>query len=321
MINLRPLGNTGIMVSPVGLGCWQFSKQQNIAGKFWSMVDEEDIDNIVLVSLKGGMNFFDTAEAYGKGASERALSHALQMAGIKPGEVTVATKWWPAFRFASAMGKTIGERMDALAPYPIDLYQIHQPFGFSGVKAEMSAMAELLRKKLIRNIGVSNFSANIMKIAWEKLQKKGLSLASNQLRYSLLDRRIESNGIMATAKKLGISIIAYSPLAQGLLTGKFHDNPELLAKIGLRKYTPGFGARALEKSRPLITLVKNLARKYDVTPAQVALNWIIHYHGDIVIAIPGATMIAQARENTGAMSFRLSEDDMVKLDRASAVFK
>jgi aryl-alcohol dehydrogenase-like predicted oxidoreductase len=206
-------------------------------------------------------------------------------------------------------------------PYPIDLYQVHQPWSFSNEKSEMTAMAELFNRKLIKSIGVSNFTALRMQNAWETLNKAGIPLASNQVRYNLLDRKIESNGVMDLAKKLGISIIAYSPLAQGLVTGKFHDNPELLKNIGFRKFSPQFKPEGLEKSRPVIMLVKELALKYNVTPSQVALSWLINYHGDTVLAIPGATKEIHVKENVGAMSFRLSDEDMVRLDHKSAIFK
>jgi aryl-alcohol dehydrogenase-like predicted oxidoreductase len=318
---LRPLGHTGMMVTPIGLGCWQFSKQKNLAGKFWPTLEDSLIDKVVSLSLEGGINWFDTAEVYGNGASERGLSRALQTAGKKPGDVLIATKWWPMFRFASNISKTISERLEALAPYPIDLYQVHQPWSFSNEKGEMAAMAELLEKKLIKNIGVSNFSAQKMRNAWETLDKKGIALATNQVPYSLLNRRIESNGVMDLAKKLGITIIAYSPLAQGIVTGKFHDNPELLKNIGFRKYSSLFKSQGLEKSKPVVELVKELAIKYNVSSSQVALNWLIHYHGSSVVAIPGATKENHVKENTGAMSFRLSDEDMVKLDQVSAIFK
>jgi len=319
--NLRPLGHTDMKVTPIGLGCWQFSKQKNLAGKFWPTLGDDLINKVVSNSLEGGINWFDTAEVYGNGASEKALSRALQAAGEKPGEVLIATKWWPMFRFASNIPKTINDRIKFLAPYPIDLYQVHQPWGFSNEKHEMEAMAELLKRKLIRNIGVSNFNALKMKNAWETLHKQGIPLASNQVRYNLLDRKIESNGVMELAKKLGISIIAYSPLAQGLLTGKFHENSELLKNIGYRKYNAQFKRQGLEKSLPVIMLVKELANIYQVTASQVAINWLIHHHGSTVVAIPGATRENHVKENTGAMSFRLSDEDMVRLDKASSLFK
>jgi aryl-alcohol dehydrogenase-like predicted oxidoreductase len=319
--NLRSLGRTEIKITPIGLGCWQFSKQNNMAGKFWPTLEDDLISKIVSLTLEGGINWFDTAEIYGKGASEKALSKALQSAGKKPGDVLIATKWWPMFRFASNMNKTIYNRIEALAPFPIDLYQVHQPYGLSSEMNEMKAMAELLDKKLIRSIGVSNFSAQKMKNAWETLDKKGIPLASNQVVYSLLNRKIESNGVMDMAKELGITIIAYSPLAQGLVTGKFHDQPELLKNIGFRKYSSGFKKAGLEKSLPVITLVKELARKYNVSPSQIALNWVINFHGDTVVAIPGATKDTHVKENNGSMSFKLSEEDLVKLDQVSAIYK
>lgn len=318
---LRALGRTDMMVTPIGMGCWQFSKQKNMAGKFWPTLEDDLIGKVVSLSLEGGINWFDTAEIYGKGASERALSAALQTAGKKPGEALIATKWWPMFRFASNIPKTIDERIKALSPYPIDLYQVHQPWGFSNERAEVTAMAELRERKLIKHIGVSNFSASKMKNAWETLDKKGIPLASNQVVYSLLNRKIESSGVMDMAKKLGITIIAYSPLAQGAVTGKFHDNPELLRNIGWRKHSSQFKPKGLEKSLPVVSLVKELAEKYQVSPSQIALNWLINFHGETVVAIPGATKEIHARENTGAMTFRLSDEDMARLDKASTVFK
>jgi aryl-alcohol dehydrogenase-like predicted oxidoreductase len=105
------------------------------------------------------------------------------------------------------------------------------------------------------------------------------------------------------------------------VTGKFHDNPGLLKNIGFRKYSSQFKPAGLEKSLPVVKLVKELAVKYNATPSQVALNWLIHFHGETVVAIPGATKEIHAKENTGAMSFRLSEVEMDKLDKVSAVFK
>jgi len=320
-IQLRSLGRSEIKVTPIGLGCWQFSKQNNLAGKFWPTLEDDLITKVVSLSLEGGINWFDTAEIYGKGASEKALSKALQALGKRPGDVVIATKWWPMFRFASNIAKTIDERISALSPYPIDLYQVHQPWGFSNEKSEVSAMALLIERKLIKSIGVSNFSAEKMKNAWETLDKKGIPLVTNQMPYSLLDRRIESSGVMDMAKKLGITIIAYSPLAQGLVTGKFHDDPSLLKNIGFRKHNSKFKPAGLEKSRSLINLIKELAQKYQVSTSQIALNWLIHFHGETVVAIPGATKEHHVRENTGAMTFRLSDEDMVRLDKESAMFK
>jgi aryl-alcohol dehydrogenase-like predicted oxidoreductase len=225
------------------------------------------------------------------------------------------------FRWASNIIKTIDERLTCLSPFPIDLYQVHQPYGFSSEINEMEAMAKLVQAKKIKQVGVSNFSASKMRNAWETLQKSGINLLSNQVQYSLLSRKIETNGVLDTAKELGITIIAYSPLAQGLVTGKFHDNPELLKNIGYRKHSSMFKPNGLEKSRPVTEMVKKLAMKYGATPSQVALNWLIHFHGDTVVAIPGATKARHAEENTGTMKFRLSSEDMRLLDEVSVGFK
>jgi aryl-alcohol dehydrogenase-like predicted oxidoreductase len=319
-ITLRRLGKSDIMITPIGLGCWQFSKRGNLAGKFWPSLEDELILDVVRISLEGGINWFDTAEVYGQGASEKILAKSLTALGKKPGEVLIATKWWPLFHFASNIAETIDTRLACLNPFPIDLYQVHQPYGFSSEVKEMEEMAKLVQAKKIKHVGVSNFSAARMRSAWETLQKSGINLLSNQVQYSLLNRKIETNGILETAKELGITIIAYSPLAQGLVTGKFHDNPELLKNIGFRKYSSMFKPEGLEKSKPVTELVKQLAIKYRATPSQVALNWLIHYHGDTVVAIPGATKARHAEENTGAMKFSLSPEDMKLLDKISAGF-
>jgi aryl-alcohol dehydrogenase-like predicted oxidoreductase len=225
------------------------------------------------------------------------------------------------FRTASNILKTIDQRIEALAPYPIDLYMVHQPWGFSNEKAEMKAMAKLVEAHKIRYVGVSNFSAAQMRSSWEVLNKQGIKLVSNQVRYNLLDRKIESNGILQTAKELGITIIAYSPLAQGLVTGKFHDNPDLIKNIGMRKYSSLFKPAGLEKSRPLVKTIQELAIKYGVTSSQIALNWLINFHGETVVAIPGATKESHAIENAGAMTFSLNAEDLSLLDKKSALFR
>jgi aryl-alcohol dehydrogenase-like predicted oxidoreductase len=302
-VTLRNLGKSDLKITPIGLGCWQFSQGGNWGGKFWPYLKNDLIREIVKTSLDGGINWCDSAEMYGKGGSEMALAKALVSLGIKPGEIIIATKWWPFLRIASNLGKTIDVRLDCLWPYPLDLYQVHQPWGFSSVEKEMEAMAKLVRSKKIKYVGVSNFSARKMRSAWEALQKEG------------------TNGILDTAKELGITIISYSPLAQGLLTGKFHDNPELVKNTGYRSHYAAFKPSGLEKSRPVIEVVKNLGLKYGATPSQIALSWLLNFHGDTVVAIPGATKTQHAEENAAAMKFRLSADDIGLLDEVSEGFK
>jgi aryl-alcohol dehydrogenase-like predicted oxidoreductase len=315
---VRNLGKSGLAVSPIGLGCWQFAQGKGLFGNTWGIVADEEIREIVRMSLEGGMNWFDTAESYGGGQSERALSGALHSLGVKPEDVVIATKWMTIFRTAASIGKTIDDRLAALGGYPIALHQVHTPHSLSSVRAQMAAMADLVEAGKIRHVGVSNFSARKMRLAHEELEKRGICLISNQVRYSLLDRSIERNGILATARELGISIISYSPLAQGVLTGKFHENPGLIkTKPGFRKYLPAFKAKGLAKSRPVVEALRQLAEKYGRTPAQIALNWVIHFSGPLVVAIPGASTVSQARENVGALSFVLSQDERQYLERVS----
>jgi aryl-alcohol dehydrogenase-like predicted oxidoreductase len=321
MIPLRKLGQSNLLVSAIGLGTWQFSKQNGFAGKYWELLSDEEILKIVKVSIEGGINWIDTAELYGKGESEKAIARALKSLGIKPGGIIIATKWWPLFRTANHLENSIAKRLEALDGYPIDLYQIHQPYSLSNMGEEMRAMGRLVKQGKVLYAGVSNFSANQMERAHDELQQYGIKLISNQVHYNLLNRKIESNGILRKAKDLGISIIAYSPLAQGVLTGKFHDMPELLEKIGMRKYRSSFKKRNLLKSKPLIDTLKSIGQKYNATPAQVALNWLVTFHGETVVAIPGASRMSQANDNLGCLCFKLDQEELRIIDSASMMYK
>jgi aryl-alcohol dehydrogenase-like predicted oxidoreductase len=321
-IQRRQLGSSAILLSPIGLGCWQFGGRKNLSARFWPAVEEEEIRAVVRDSLAAGVNWFDTAEAYGGGESERRLAAALRSLQVKPEDILIATKWMPVFRLAGSITRSIDIRLKNLAGYPIGLYQIHQPWSFSSISSQMRAMARLVREGKIRTVGVSNFSARQMRTAHRKLQENGLSLVSNQVRYSLLHRRIEANGIIDTAKELGIIIIAYSPLAQGLLSGKFHNDPELVRRRpGFRRFMPGFHRRGLAKSLPVIRTLRQVAEARGVTLSQAALNWLLQVQGPTVVAIPGATSSAQAKENAGAMNFALGPEDMDRLNRVSLAFQ
>ncbi|MFC5470146.1 aldo/keto reductase [Cohnella suwonensis] len=316
---LRKFGTTDLRLSPLGLGCWQFSQAKGFVGGFWPKLEGELVKEIVRVSLEGGINWFDTAEVYGGGESEQILAESLRAAGDLAKGAHVATKWWPAFRMASNIPRTIGERQRRLGGYPIDLYMVHQPFSFSSVGSEMKQMAKLAEKGLIRHVGVSNFNAKRMKEADRVLREHGLRLASNQMKYSMLDRRIENNGVLETAKELGVAIIAYSPLEQGILSGKFHADPSLVRKApGPRRFLKGFKPESLRRTQPLIDALDRIAKRYGASPTQVALNWIIHVHGDTVFAIPGASKLHHAQENVKAMTFRLSADEIGELSELSS---
>ncbi len=321
-ISPRRIGRSGPLVTPVGLGCWQFSKGGNLAGRYWAAIDDAVIHEIVGLALRGGINWFDTAEGYGKGESEKALARSLKALGKAPGDVVIATKWTPLGRRSSSIARTIGDRLAGLAPFPIDLFQIHNPLSFSSIESQAEAMARLVEEKKFRFVGVSNFSRRQMERAHRALAGFGLPLVSNQVRYSLLDRSSEKNGVLEAAVDMGIGIIAYSPLAQGILSGKFHDDPGLVRRTpGFRRFMPAFRRRGLAKSQPVVEALRRIAPEYGATATQVALNWLIVSHGETVTAIPGATKPGQVADFSAAMSFRLSEGDIEELDRVSAPFE
>jgi len=312
---MRTLGKTNIQITPIGLGMMEFAGGGGLIGKAFPVIAQEDKNAIVKAALDGGVNWFDTAEIYGGGISEASLAAALKAAGKQNGDVVVATKWWPLFRASRNIPVSIENRIRFLDGYSIDLYMVHQPFGLSTHESEMKAMADLVDAGKIRSVGVSNFSAKQMRLAAETLQKRGLPLAVNQVKYSLLDRAIEKDGILETAKELGVTIIAYTSLESGLLTGKYHKNPQLLESKNFF-----FRSRlksGIEKSRTLVAALEEIGAQHNATAAQVALNWVVSFHGDTVVTIPGATKVRQAEEAAGAMHFRLSDAELGRLDELS----
>ena len=183
-------------------------------------------------------------------------------------------------------------------------------------------MAALVKAKKIRYIGVSNFGAARMREAHRVLAEEGLPLVSNQVHYSLIHRKIETNGVLETARELGITIIAYSPLEQGVLTGRFHDDPgQVRAIAGMRKFRGFYRKKALEKSRAVIHLLKETAIRHAATPAQVALNWLFSFSGETVVVIPGATKRTQAESNAAAMGLTLTSSELSDLDSAARPFR
>ncbi|MCJ7625207.1 MAG: aldo/keto reductase [Anaerolineaceae bacterium] len=318
-IDMRTLGKTGIEITPIGLGVMQFSGGKGVYGMMFPELSQEQKNTIVKTALDGGINWFDTAEMYGMGRSEQSLANALKALRMKDFEVVIATKWFPIFRWAINIPRTIKKRIHCLDGYTIDLYMVHQPWGFSPPEAEMDAMADLVEGGKIRSVGVSNFNAEQMRRAHSALQKRGLPLAVNQMPYSLLHRKIETSGVLDAAKELGVTIIAYTPLAYGVLSGKYHRDPERINQVPFPRKK--MLQRNIERSRPLIEAMEVIAARYDATLAQVALNWVINFQGETVVTIPGATKVHQVEESAGAMKFKLSDDELSQLDELSRVFR
>lgn len=314
-IQLRRLGKTEILVTPIGLGVMEMAGGGGLIGRLFPIIPQEEKNAIIKAALDCGINWFDTAEMYGAGVSERSLATGLKAAGISDHEVVIATKWQPFLRSARNIPRTIADRIFFLDGYSIGNYMVHQPHSFSSPEAEMNAMSDLVEAGKIRSVGVSNFNPTRMRRAHAALEKRGIPLAVNQVRYNLLSREIESNGILDSAKELGVTITAYTPVARGLLTGKYHKDPGLLNRMpAWRKASM---KRNLERTRPLINVMEEIAANHGATIAQVALNWLINFNGDVVATIPGATRVYQAEENAGAMKFRLSDDETAMLDEES----
>ena len=201
-MSMRALGKTDIMVSPIGLGGNKFTGGKGVYGFVMPDLAQEEMNAIVKAALDSGINWIDTAEMYGFGHSEAAIAAALRHEQKQDEDVVIATKWMPTFRTAKNIPRTIDKRIRYLDGYQIDLYMVHFPHGLSSPESEMDAMADLVEAGKIRSVGVSNFSADRMRRAHTALTKRGIPLAVNQVEYSLLNRKIETNGVLDLAKEV-----------------------------------------------------------------------------------------------------------------------
>lgn len=273
---------------------------------------EDEQREALEVSLAEGVNLFDTAAMYGKGASERRLG---ELAGGR--DVLIATKFpLDFFTRAGNLHAALDGSLARLQRSTIDLYQIHFPSRRWPLPALMAAMADAVESGKIRAIGVSNFSAEQMRRAHELLARRGLPLASNQVQYSLLYRKPELDGVLDTCRELGITLIAYMPLASGALTGKYSTTTR---PAGWRRYQGTFRARGLAALAPVVELLGEIGQRHDATPAQVALRWLIQQ--DDVLPIPGARNGRQAAANAGALRFVLSGDETEALSEATRAWR
>ena len=306
------LGQTGVQVTALGIGAWAWG--DSLFWNYGQNYGAKQVKEAFDAAINAGITLFDTAEVYGKGESERLLGQFSQHA---PTPVTIATKYAPfPWRIrAASVSSAVAQSLSRLQLTQIPLYQVHWPFSFlMNQKTLMNALADEVEKGTIAAVGVSNYSAEQMKRAHQILAARGIPLGVNQVKYSLLSRKVETKGIVATAKDLGITLLAYSPLAQGLLTGKYRPSSPQKPDGG-RRIDSRFSARGLEKIAPVLNLLTHLASQYQKTPAQVALNWLIAQGN--VIPIPGAKNAAQARENVGALGWQLTHSEVAQLEEIS----
>ncbi len=301
------LGKTNVRVTPLGIGTWQWGDSMMWGyGKGYA---ESEIKAAFDASLAAGITFFDTAEIYGQGKSERFLGRFISQDGSRP---VVATKFMP---FPWKLSKVLlmnalRKSLERLGLPQVDLYQVHMPLPPVAVETWADALADAVEARLTRSVGVSNYSADQMRRAHATLAKRGVPLASNQVEYSLLQRAPEQKGLLQACQELGVTLIAYSPLAKGMLTGKYTPENRPPGLRGRR-----YRGETLVRLQPLTALLREIGQAHQgKTPGQVALNWTISKGA---LPIPGAKNARQAQENAGALGWRLTVDEVAALDAAS----
>ena len=290
----------------MGLGAWQWGDR--IVWQYGHGYGAEEVRQAFQVSANEGIRFVDTAEIYGNGRSERLLGQFLKETD-QP--ILVATKFFPMpWRFTKgALPRALKGSLARIGVERVDLYQIHWPSPIMSTDRLMEGLVECVKSGMTRTVGVSNFGQSRMLAAYSSLARHNIPLASNQVHYSLLSREVEKNGTLARCKELGIRLIAYSPIEKGLLSGKYSSD------------TPPPGSRAasysgiLPKIAPLLKVMTEIGQDHGgKSNAQVALNWTICKGA---LPIPGAKHAEQAQQNAGALGWKLTDDEVARLDEMS----
>jgi aryl-alcohol dehydrogenase-like predicted oxidoreductase len=303
----QPTEETNFLANAeMGLGAWAWGDR--FSWHYGHGYTDDDIAAAFRTSLAAGINLVDTAEVYGSGRSEHLLGQFIKNSG-QP--VLVATKFFPIpYRFTkNSVVRALRGSLERLGLERVYLYQLHWPSPVVPNETYLEGLALAVQAGLTRTIGVSNYDIKQMQQAQSILSRHGIPLASNQGEYHLLDRRVERSGLLDLCRETGVRLIAYSPLAQGLLTGKYTtENPPPGARG--RKY-----ATLLKDLPPLIALLTEIGKDHDgKKPGQVALNWVICKGG---LPIPGAKTAEQAEQNVGAIGWRLTPEEIRALDGAS----
>lgn len=299
------LGRSKTRVSSIGVGTWQAGDDT------WGPdVNDRDCVDAIVRATELGMTLVDTAENYGSGHSEKVLGRAIRTAGRE--NVFVATKVSDHHLRPVDVEKACNASLRRLGIEHIDLYQVHwtDPYDQVPLQQTMKAMEKLKRNGKIGDIGVSNFAVRDLEEARSTLSRT--DIVSNQVQYSLLHRNIEAQVAPYCARER-ISILAYSPLGRGALTGKYR--PAIRPGDAVRAKDVLFRAGNLRRMAPLLNELRRTGKAHGKSPAQVALAWLRYQDG--VIPIPGVKRPSQAEENAGAAGWSLTSGEWKKLDGLS----
>jgi len=301
------LGKTGLRVSRVGLGTWQFSDA-------WGVTRYEDAKAVVARALEVGVNLFDTAMVYGRGMSEEFLGRALRELGARRDEVVVATKIPGDYLHPDDIPRAVEASLKRLGLESVDLMQVHWPPCWHNFPTcrYMRALERLVELGKIGHLGLSDYPVELAEAARYCLARHDVEVI--QVRYNLAERMAEEEHL-PYAEENGMSLLAWSPLAKGAILGKYTlEEAERIQD--LRARDPLFRPSNYRQLLRLAEAIKAVAERYGKTPAQVALNWLITA-SSTVIPIPGARSPRQVEENAGAAGWRLSFSDWRLLDEAS----
>ena len=303
------LGASNVLVAPLGTGTWSWGDK--FYWGFGSGYGEAEVRAAFDASIDAGIDLFDTAEVYGFGASEKFIAQFVRTHPAHP-NIQIATKFFP-MPWRLTRGQIVAALRGSLKRLQtdcVDLYQIHWSSPLLSIDTMMDGMAEAVKKGLTRAVGVSNFNAEQTRRAHARLQKYNIPLASNQVQFNLLARGPDFGGLTETCRALGVTIIAYSPLKYGMLTGKYTPDNVPRGARGRQ-----FNAAYLARIQPLIELLKQLGAKYGgKSPSQIALNWVMQRGA---LPIPGAKTVKQLNENAGALGWNLSPEDVALLNEVS----
>jgi len=298
-----------VPTAPLGVGTWAWGDKGTWGmGGYDTDLSEATIAEAWATSIEAGVTLFDTAEVYGGGESERIIGQLLKSDPSRRGSLVIATKFMPSpqkLNVTTAMRAALRASLDRLGVEKVDLYQIHGPISLRSKAALADALATMHADGLVDAVGVSNYSIKEMESIHGHLARHGVPLASNQIEFSLLRRMPETGGLLAACARLGVVPLAYSPIGQGRLTGKYSAaNPP-----------PGkrtFSAHPMELVDRIVAELRRIGEAHDGrTPSQVALRWIIEKGA---VPIPGAKNGPQAAENAGALGWALAADDIAALD-------